>query len=71
MLSLSSRIFMWMAKHNVDISKPEKVTQAFGSILKSEQMKTLAEYVNITDPTSKYRIENSLYVASSIKNVVE
>lgn len=67
MLPLPTRISMWMAEHNVDITKPEKVIQAFGTILSAEQVKTFSDYMQIADPTGKFRKENSLFVASCSK----
>eukprot|EP00826_Nyctotherus_ovalis_P049421 TRINITY_DN5978_c0_g1_i2.p1 TRINITY_DN5978_c0_g1~~TRINITY_DN5978_c0_g1_i2.p1 ORF type:complete len:369 (-),score=127.58 TRINITY_DN5978_c0_g1_i2:123-1229(-) len=69
MLPLPTRVSMWMAEHNVDITKPEKVIQAFGTILSGEQVKTLSDYMQIADPTGKFRKENSLFVAGCSRKI--
>lgn len=69
MLPLPTRISMWMAEHNVDITDSDKVAQAFMNVLKSEQIKTLVDYMKIADPAGNLRKENNLFVSYTSKKV--
>lgn len=69
MLPLPTRVSLWMAENNVDVSNPDKVAQAFGTVLNPEQVKTMVDYMKVVDPTGKLRVENNLFVIGCSKRM--